>query len=146
NSYQVKHPDFDIQYTIHGAEVIETDETLLISLFQNLIDNAYKYSSSDKKYLRINIYKQKKEIFFKFEDKGIGIPKDEQKNIFKKFYRIQSQYNQQGSVGLGLAFCKEVVNLMNGEIFVESKRGKGSVFTIALPAELNQVKKIIINE
>lgn len=145
NSYQVKHPDFDIQYHIQGVEVIETDETLLISLFQNLIDNAYKYSSFDKKYLRINISKQKREIFFKFEDRGIGIPKDEQKNIFKKFYRIQSQYNQQGSVGLGLAFCKEVVNLMNGEIFVESKKGKGSVFTIILPAELNQVKKVLIS-
>lgn len=146
NSYKIKHPDFDIHYAIHGVEEIETDETLLISLFQNMIDNAYKYSSFDKKYLRINIYKQKREIFFKFEDKGIGIPKEEQKNIFKKFYRIQSQYNQQGSVGLGLAFCKEVVNLMNGEIFVESRKDKGSTFTIVLPAELNQVKRILINE
>jgi two-component system phosphate regulon sensor histidine kinase PhoR len=56
-------------------------------------------------------------------------------NIFRKFYRIQSQYNQQGSVGLGLAFCKELVNFMKGDIFVKSKVGIGSEFTIILPYE-----------
>ncbi|RRN77126.1 ATP-binding protein, partial [Pseudoxanthomonas sp. SGD-10] len=54
-------------------------------------------------------------------------------NIFKKFYRIESQYNQQGSIGLGLAFCKEVVNFMNGDINVNSKPGEGSEFTVELP-------------
>jgi len=137
NTYKVKHPDFDIQYTVRGIEVIRTDMTLLTSVFHNMIDNAYKYSSLENKYLRIIIYKQKREIFFKFEDKGIGIAKEEQGNIFKKFYRIQSQYNQQGSVGLGLAFCQEVVHLMHGEISVESKKGKGSTFTIVLPLEFN---------
>jgi len=116
---------------------MKTDVTLLTSVFHNLIDNAYKYSSPGNKYLRIKIFRQKKEIFFKFEDKGIGIAKQEQQNIFKKFYRIQSQYNQQGSIGLGLAFCKEVINLMNGKISVESKQGKGSVFTILLPLGVN---------
>jgi len=137
NTYKIKHPDFDIQYRIQGVKTLKTDVTLLTSVFHNMIDNAYKYSTLENKYLRINIYKQKREIFFKFEDKGIGIAKEDQENIFKKFYRIQSQYNQQGSVGLGLAFCKEVVNLMNGEIFVDSKKGQGSTFTIVLPNEFN---------
>jgi len=137
NTYKIKHPAFDIQYHIQGVKELKTDVTLLTSVFHNLIDNAYKYSTLENKYLRIIIYKQKREIFFKFEDKGIGIAKEDQENIFKKFYRIQSQYNQQGSVGLGLAFCKEVVNLMNGEIFVDSKKGQGSTFTIILPSEFN---------
>lgn len=137
DTYQIKNPDFDIQYSIEGVSQMKTDATLLTSVFHNLIDNAYKYSTPGNKYLRIKIFRQKKEIFFKFEDKGIGIAKQEQQNIFKKFYRIQSQYNQQGSIGLGLAFCKEVINLMNGKISVESKQGKGSVFTIVLPLGVN---------
>src|SRR5690606_33814809 len=119
------YPHFDIQYRIQGVEYFSTDVTLLSSIFQNLTNNAYRYSSEDNKYLRIRIFKQKKQIFFIFEDKGIGIAKSEQENIFKKFYRIQSQYNQQGSVGLGLAFCKEVVHMLHGGIAVESRRGKG---------------------
>lgn len=137
NTYKIKNPDFDIQYSIEGVSHMKTDVTLLTSVFHNLIDNAYKYSSAGNKYLRIKIFRQKKEIFFKFEDKGIGIARQEQQNIFKKFYRIQSQYNQQGSIGLGLAFCKEVINLMNGKISVESKQEKGSVFTILLPLGVN---------
>jgi len=138
NTYRIKNPDFDIHYDISEISTLNTDTTLLTSVFHNIIDNAYKYSFPENKYLRISIYKQKKEIFFKFEDKGIGIGKEDQANIFKKFYRIQSQFNQQGSIGLGLAFCKEVINLMNGDISVESKKGKGSSFKITLPLDSNE--------
>src|SRR5690606_10343012 len=81
DTYQIKNPDFDIQYSIEGVAQMKTDSTLLTSVFHNLIDNAYKYSSPGNKYLRIKIFRQKKEIFFKFEDKGIGIAKQEQQNI-----------------------------------------------------------------
>ena len=100
-----------------------------------MIDNAYKYSRPDKRQLNINISSDKKNVVFKFKDKGIGIAKEEQENIFKKFYRIQSEYNQKGSVGIGLAFCKELVNFMHGEISVKSAPGRGSEFTIILPHE-----------
>lgn len=135
DAYRIKYPDFDIDYHITTVEKFQTDITLLTSVFQNLIDNAYRYSSPDKKYMRISIYTQSRQIFFKFEDKGIGISKAERENVFKKFYRIQSEYNQQGSVGLGLAFCKEVVRLMKGDITVESKLGIGSTFLLRLPLE-----------
>ena len=72
---------------------------------------------------------------FSFKDTGIGIEEKELQHIFKKFYRVQNQYNQQGSVGLGLAFCNELVNYMNGEIIVKSKPGKGSEFKVFLPYE-----------
>ena len=72
----------------------------------------------------------------KFTDRGIGIPARDLDNIFKKFFRVQNQYNQQGSVGLGLAFCKELVNFMNGTIAIQSVEGKGSEFTIELPYEI----------
>lgn len=133
DSYRVKYVDFDIYYSIKDVKYFRTDATLLTSVFQNLIDNAYRYSSAGKKHMRISIYTQNRQIFFKFEDKGIGIANSEKENVFKKFYRINSEYNQQGSVGLGLAFCKEVVMLMRGDISVESKLGAGTIFTMTLP-------------
>jgi two-component system phosphate regulon sensor histidine kinase PhoR len=53
--------------------------------------------------------------------------------IFKKFYRLENQYNQNGSVGLGLAFCKELVNFMDGDIVVKSRVDVGSEFIVTLP-------------
>lgn len=133
SSYRIKYPDFDIAFSIENLRFFKTDLTLLTSIFQNLLDNAYRYSTEGRKYMRILIFRKNRQIFFKFEDKGIGIENSEKENIFKKFYRIQSEYNQQGSIGLGLAFCKEVVKLMKGDIMVESKKGVGSTFTMELP-------------
>lgn len=133
NSYRIKYPDFDIQYSIKGIDTFKSDSTLLTSVFQNLIDNAYRYSYPGKKFMRISIYSQSQQIFFKFEDKGIGIARSEKDNIFKKFYRIQSEFNQQGSVGIGLAFSKEAIKLLKGNLAVESELGVGTTFTIVLP-------------
>ncbi|MEE1884105.1 sensor histidine kinase [Pedobacter flavus] len=132
-SHKLKHPDFDFTYELIGKETIITDPVLLGSLFDNLAENAYKYSSPDKKKLKISAKLSKNKAEFKFTDSGIGIPSSEINNIFKKFYRIQNQYNQNGSVGLGLAFCKELVDFMKGEISVKSKVGEGSEFLIVLP-------------
>ena len=135
DAYQMRYPAFEIRYQVAGLTTFKADPMLLRSLFQNLIENAYKYSYPEKRELEILIRKVKRNIIFTFKDQGIGIPVSEQRNIFKKFYRIQSQYNQQGSVGLGLAFCKELVNFMKGSITVKSREGEGSEFKIELPDE-----------
>jgi two-component system phosphate regulon sensor histidine kinase PhoR len=135
DTFQMKYPNYDIELEIKGLKFFSTDPVLLNSIFHNLIENAYKYANVGEKKLQIKIYKLKKEIIFSFKDQGIGIEPNELNNIFKKFYRIQSRYNQQGSVGLGLAFCKELVNFMNGKITVKSKIGKGSKFEVILPYE-----------
>ncbi len=136
DAYQLKYPAFDISCKIEGMEHFKSDPVLLGSIFQNLIDNAYKYSSAEKKFLKISIKKIRKQVVMKFTDRGIGIPARDIENIFKKFFRVENQYNQQGSVGLGLAFCKELVNFMNGTISVHSVEGKGSEFKIELPYEI----------
>ncbi|HEY4322968.1 MAG TPA: HAMP domain-containing sensor histidine kinase [Mucilaginibacter sp.] len=133
NTFRIKYPDFKINYKIHDVKSFYTDPVLLSSIFQNLIENAYKYSHPKKKELNINITAEKRNIVFSFADKGIGIQRNELNNIFQKFYRIENQYNQNGSVGLGLAFCKELVNFMNGEINVVSKVNEGSEFIVILP-------------
>lgn len=134
-TFKIKYPDFKLNAQISGVHTFYTDPVLLGSVFQNLIENAYKYSHPQKKELNINITHKKGDIVFSFVDKGIGIPKEEVNNIFKKFYRIENQYNQNGSVGLGLAFCKELVNFMDGDIVVHSKVNEGSEFIVTLPYE-----------
>ena len=136
DSYQLKYPIFDISCAIKDVEYFKSDPVLLGSIFQNLIDNAYKYSRPENKILKISIVKVKKQLVFKFSDQGIGIPAKDINNIFEKFFRVQNEYNQQGSVGLGLAFCKELVKFMSGSIAVVSVVGKGSEFTIELPYDI----------
>lgn len=132
-SHRLKHPDFNFTYEVSGFTTFVTDPVLLGSLFDNLAENAYKYSPPERKKLHISARLIKGKVVFRFTDQGIGIPASEINNIFKKFFRIQNQYNQNGSVGLGLAFCKELVNFMEGEITVRSKVNKGSEFKIVLP-------------
>lgn len=133
DSHRLKHPDFNFTYEVSGFSTFITDPVLLGSLFDNLAENAYKYSPSERKMLHISARMIKGKVVLRFTDHGIGIPASEINNIFKKFFRIQNQYNQNGSVGLGLAFCKELVNYMDGEITVKSKVDKGTEFKIVLP-------------
>jgi len=134
-TFKIKYPDFKLDYKVYGITNFYTDPVLLGSIFQNLMENAYKYSNPKQKSLYINIRSDKRDIVFSFADKGIGIAKGEISHIFKKFYRIENQYNQNGSVGLGLAFCKELANFMNGDITVNSKINEGSEFIVTLPFE-----------
>jgi two-component system phosphate regulon sensor histidine kinase PhoR len=135
DTFKIKYPDFKLSCHIDDVVFFNTDPVLLGSIFQNLIENAYKYSHPDAKELVIDITHEKRNIIFSFKDKGIGIPKNELSNIFKKFYRLENQYNQNGSVGLGLAFCKELANFMGGEITVHSRVEQGSEFRVTLPYE-----------
>jgi len=133
DTFQLKYPDYEINLQISDVTRFTTDPVLLGSIYHNLMENAYKYAKPGYKTLKIAIAKINANLVFNFTDQGIGIEARELQNIFKKFYRIQNQYNQQGSVGLGLAFCKELVNFMHGTITVKSKLGKGSQFEVKLP-------------
>ena len=135
DTFKIKHPDFKIHYKIYGIIDLYTDPVLLGSIFQNLMENAYKYSNPNRHELYIYIRLDKRDIIFSFKDSGIGIAKEEISNIFQKFYKIENQYNQDGSAGLGLAFCKELANFMNGDIAVNSKINEGSEFIVTLPYE-----------
>lgn len=133
--FRLRHHDLKLSYKITGVKTFVTDPVLLGSLFQNLIENAYKYSAPDRREVKIRILTERRNIVFSFADKGIGIPKSELDNVFKKFYRIENKYNQNGSVGLGLAFCKELVNFMDGDITLKSKVNEGSEFIVTLPID-----------
>ncbi|WP_159637473.1 sensor histidine kinase [Sphingobacterium composti Ten et al. 2007 non Yoo et al. 2007] len=138
-STRIKYPDLSLKDSVKVRDEIYADPVLLHSVFQNLIDNAYKYSDPANRFLEIKVEQTKKNFVILFKDRGIGIDKKEFNSIFKKFYRVKNQFNQQGSIGLGLAFCKEITEFMGGEIKVESELNVGTSFTLIFPIDVRNV-------
>ncbi|MCG8332492.1 MAG: ATP-binding protein [Chitinophagales bacterium] len=101
-------------------------------LFQNLISNAIKFNSSDNPIINIACKVDDKYWLFAVEDNGIGIDEAYQTKIFQIFQRLHTPAEFPGT-GVGLAICKKIVEENEGEIWLESKRGKGSVFFFTIP-------------
>ena len=108
------------------------DETRMVQLFQNLIDNAIKYN--DKPKGKIHIGCKTKDGFYEFyiSDNGIGIEENYFERIFQIFQRIESRDYQEGT-GIGLSLVKRIVQIYGGEVKLTSKVGKGSKFYFTLP-------------
>jgi two-component system phosphate regulon sensor histidine kinase PhoR len=98
-----------------------------------MLDNAVKYSP-DKPIIEVHTENIKDFLIIKIKDYGAGMSKVAQKRIFEKFYREHTGdiHNVKGH-GLGLAYVKRIVEEHNGQITVESEKGKGSTFSIKLP-------------
>jgi len=100
-------------------------------LVNNLVSNAIKYISNDKK-ITIGLDETNEQIKLIIEDTGIGIKKENLQDIFKRFYRIKDNTKQEtAGTGLGLAICKKIAEKHNGTIKVESSLGKGSKFIVS---------------
>jgi len=112
------------------------DEADLITVFVNLLDNAVKYSGDDRK-ISVRIKKtalnNKVDVFIR--DNGLGIPQDELKRIFKRFYRVpNASAKETKGTGLGLAIVRTIVKKHGGKISVESKgENRGTTFVVQLP-------------
>ena len=75
-------------------------------------------------------------LFITVTDNGVGIPKEETSRIFDRFYRLNNQNPaKRGGMGMGLTVVKELVELHNGRVWVESELGRGSIFHITLPVD-----------
>ncbi len=108
------------------------DKVRLQQLFTNLIDNAIKYTSKGS--IHVTLQRNKDTALVKIKDTGIGIPKEEQEKIFKRFYRVdKSRSRETGGVGLGLSIAEWIAHAHHGKIEVESELNKGSIFTLSLP-------------
>lgn len=116
-----------------GSHFVFGDRRQLTSAVYNLLDNAVKYSESDSTVtLEINGGASRVDIVVK--DQGIGIPSRDLERIFERFYRVdQARSRSTGGTGLGLSIVRHVVNNHKGNIFVESREGAGSTFTLRLP-------------
>ncbi|SJZ65579.1 PAS/PAC sensor signal transduction histidine kinase [Trichlorobacter thiogenes] len=110
------------------------DQGQLEQVLLNLLDNAIKYTP-DGGDIAIRTRQENKRVVIEVSDTGIGIPPKDLKRIFERFYRVdEGRSREQGGTGLGLAIVKHIVQLHGGEIAVTSEAGKGSTFTVTLPA------------
>jgi len=105
----------------------------LITILVNFLSNACKYSRDDKR-IELLITEQDEYIHFSVKDHGLGIPRNQQKRIFDRFYQIDNKLSRkaEGS-GLGLSIVKYLVDAHQGKVFLDSTPGLGSTFTAAIP-------------
>lgn len=122
---------------------IKTNKVLISQLFQNLIGNAIKFSKKDIQPI-VNIFTidDDKQFIIAIQDNGIGIPQRHQSKVFGLFSRLHTRDKYEGS-GIGLAMCKKIIQILQGEIKLESEEGIGTTFYIAIP---KVVEPVLIEE
>ena len=113
------------------------DAIRLEALVYNLLSNAFKYTSDGGKIEVGVLYREgEKEFRIMVKDNGIGVPRDKQEAIFEPFIKgSEGAFKGMASSGIGLSFCKEIVDIHGGTIWVESGRESGSKFFVRLPMD-----------
>lgn len=129
---QNKHAEVTTDFNCATC-LVNGDEFHLINVFNNLIDNALKYSTEYPK-INIQTYHEKSQLYIVIKDNGIGMTKETLNHLFEKFYRAQKgNIHDVKGFGLGLSYVKSILLAHDGEITVESQLGVGSVFKLKLP-------------
>lgn len=120
-----------INLLYNGESEIVQDKRILKNVLLNILSNAIKYSAEEKD-IHLSIEVNHGIVAIKIRDEGIGIPEEEQKELFGKFFRARNAVNIQGT-GLGLNIVKKYVELLDGNISFISKHNEGTTFIIVFP-------------
>lgn len=136
-SYILENPTIELTIASENQE-IQTDEYLITRLIALLIDNCFMYRKRNSSLLiHVTIENKNKERWMiSITDNGIGIDSNQMSRIFQLYQRLHKQTDIPGE-GIGLSLAKRIVNKLDGEIWVESKRNIGTTFYISLPKNLN---------
>jgi signal transduction histidine kinase len=116
-------------------EIIYGDRQRIEQVLLNLLSNAIKYSPGEHKVI-IDSEKTDKELLIKIRDFGMGVTKDEQTDIFERFYRSKGTSIHISGFGLGLYICRDIIRRHFGKIWVETA-DKGSIFIFSLPLKIH---------
>lgn len=129
----IKKNGQEIVFFHKGPNKIVNDNKLVKAILINLLSNSIKFSEENRK-ICINSHATKKEVTITIKDEGIGISKKDQEHLFESFYRGRNAQNIQGT-GLGLHIVKRYLQLLQGEINLQSVMGKGTTVTVVLPKQ-----------
>src|SRR5262249_46055369 len=117
-----------------GAIVVRTDRIKLARVIGNLLGNAVKFTQTGGVRVRVALGSDGR-AFVHVSDTGVGIEPENLPRIFDEFFQLRNpERDATKGTGLGLTICKRLVDAMGGELLVESTPGRGSTFTVALPA------------
>jgi len=137
----VKNLHLDIQENraqvnlVRYLPILDGHHGQLVQLVQNVISNSIKYKAPDRHpVVLIDGKEEAEDCVFSITDNGIGIPADQLKRVFQRNVRLHDHQAVEG-YGLGLASCKQIVDRMGGEIWIESKVGTGSTLCFRLPKQ-----------
>ena len=136
-AFRAQRLDSQVQLTCQVQGVLpelEGDREALAGALLNLLHNAYKYSGAEKR-IEVRADARNGGVDIEVEDHGVGIAKRDRKRVFDRFYRVDNLLSRQteGS-GLGLSISRRIIEAHGGKLTVRSELGKGSTFTIHLPA------------
>lgn len=134
SSEEYANKDYKILRELSDKPIwVEADQDRLTQIIDNILNNAIKYSP-DGGNVTVRLMITHNEALLSIQDQGLGIPQKAIPHIFERFYRVdKARSREQGGTGLGLAIAKEVVERLNGRIWVNSIENKGSSFYISLP-------------
>lgn len=130
--------DLDIDIDVDDVE-IEGDEGLLEIVWSNLISNAVKFNPQGG-FLKLTLKEEENQIVATVQDGGCGMDASTGKHIFDKFYQGDTSHTKEGN-GLGLAMVKRVIDILDGKIYVSSKVGEGTTFTVMIPKDFHSTDK-----
>jgi signal transduction histidine kinase len=136
----------DLQITTalaEGLPPVSGDQVTLVQALVNLLHNAVKYSHPGS-IVTVGARAEGEQVRISVSDQGVGIPPDELPHIFGAFYRGSASMAGEAGVGLGLAVTRRIVEAHGGVITAESTPGKGSTFTVALPAAGGEAGRVTV--
>jgi len=120
--------------TTQDSIVIQSDELRIKKVLTHLIDNALSFVPKENGEIEISAQQADDTVLFYVKDNGSGISKENQENLFKKFYQVSRGHRREhGGLGLGLSICKGIITKLGGKIWVESEPDKGSTFYFEIP-------------
>jgi len=124
---------------VEKLPIIRANDTQMLLLFQNLIENGIKYNKSKQPVIEVKSAQKDNQLIISVSDNGDGIPSEFKEKVFEMFQRLHSQEEAQGS-GIGLAICKKIVEQHGGKLWFESQEEVGTTFFVEISS------KAILNE
>ncbi|MBN1155503.1 PAS domain S-box protein [candidate division KSB1 bacterium] len=134
---------FEVSIARDVPEFIFSDEDKIDHVLMNLLSNAVKFCDRGKITFQVSHEKSKHSLKFIIRDSGIGMDRDEIDKIFQPYSQTDRDHRRKGTgSGLGLAIVKNYWEMLDGEISVQSKKGKGTLFTLLLPMQADRINVI----